>query len=76
MADQDFNGKVIVITGASSGFGRGTARRFAESGATLVLAARRDLLLDEVARECEAAGGKASAVPTDVTREAEMMRLA
>jgi len=76
MADQRLNGKVVVVTGASSGFGRGTARRFAESGATLVLAARRDLLLDEVVRECEAAGGKASAVPTDVGREADVMMLA
>ena len=76
MADQNLNGRVIVITGASSGFGRGAAQRFAQAGATLVLAARRDLLLDEVARDCEAAGGKASAVPTDVAREADMMRLA
>ena len=70
------NGRVVVITGASSGFGRGTAVRFAQAGATLVLAARRDVLLDEVARECETAGGKASAVPTDVASEADMMRLA
>ena len=76
MADQNFNGKVIVITGASSGFGRGTARRFAEPGATVVLAARRDNLLDEVARECEAAGGKATAVPDRRHREVDMMRLA
>ena len=76
MADQDMNGRVVVITSASSGFGRGTAVRFAQAGATLVLAARRDVLLDEVARECETAGGKASAVPTDVASEADMMRLA
>jgi NAD(P)-dependent dehydrogenase (short-subunit alcohol dehydrogenase family) len=76
MADQQLNGRVVVVTGASSGFGRGVAERFAAAGATLVLAARRDLLLDEVARACEAAGGKASAVPTDVAREADMMRLA
>jgi short-subunit dehydrogenase len=65
-----------VITGASSGFGRGTARAFAERGATVVLAARRDLVLDEVARECEAAGGKATAVSTDVASQAEVLRLA
>jgi NAD(P)-dependent dehydrogenase (short-subunit alcohol dehydrogenase family) len=76
MADQRLNGRVVVITGASSGFGRGTARRFAELGATVVLAARRDLLLDEVARECESAGGKAAAVPTDVGSQADMLRLA
>jgi len=73
---QDLNGKVVVITGASSGFGRGTAVRFAGLGATVVLAARRDALLDEVARDCENAGGKASAVPTDVSSEIDMRRLA
>jgi short-subunit dehydrogenase len=65
-----------VITGATSGFGRGAAFRFAQSGATLVLAARRDALLDEVARDCENAGGKASAVPADVASEIDMRRLA
>jgi NAD(P)-dependent dehydrogenase (short-subunit alcohol dehydrogenase family) len=76
MSEQRLNGRVIVITGASSGFGRGTARRFAESGATVVLAARREELLDEVARECEAAGGKAAAVPADVSSEEDVRRLA
>ena len=42
----------------------------------MVLAARRDLLLDEVARECEAAGGKAAAVTADVSSQADVMRLA
>lgn len=73
---RDLNGKVIVITGASSGFGRGTALRFAELGATLVLGARRDSVLDEVAVECEKRGGKATAIPTDVTSEVDMRRLA
>jgi NAD(P)-dependent dehydrogenase (short-subunit alcohol dehydrogenase family) len=73
---QDLNGKVAVITGASSGFGRGTALRFAELGATVVLAARRDTVLDEVARECEARGGTATAIPTDVTSEIDVRRLA
>jgi NAD(P)-dependent dehydrogenase (short-subunit alcohol dehydrogenase family) len=76
MANQNLSGKVIVITGASSGFGRGSARRFAELGATVVLAARRDNVLDEAARECETAGGTATAVPTDVTSEVDMRRLA
>jgi NAD(P)-dependent dehydrogenase (short-subunit alcohol dehydrogenase family) len=74
--NQDLNGRVIVITGASSGFGRGTAVRFAELGATLVLAARRDAVLDEAARECESRGGRATAVPTDVTSEIDVRRLA
>ncbi|MDX6502066.1 MAG: hypothetical protein QOG23_5326, partial [Blastocatellia bacterium] len=42
-------GKVVVISGASMGVGRATAQRFARDGATVVLLARRKLLLDEVA---------------------------
>lgn len=76
MADQNLNGKVVVLTGASSGFGKGSALAFAQAGASVVLAARRDALLDEVARECEAAGGHALVVHTDVSREQEVMALA
>ena len=42
-------GKVVVVSGASMGVGRATAQRFARDGATVVLLARRKLLLDEVA---------------------------
>jgi NAD(P)-dependent dehydrogenase (short-subunit alcohol dehydrogenase family) len=58
---------VIVVTGASSGIGRATALACASAGAAVVLAARRPEALREVARECEAAGSEALAVPTDVT---------
>lgn len=68
--------KVIVITGASSGFGRGAAVKLAGDGAAVVLAARRADLLDEVAQECEAQGGQALAVPTDVGHQADMEALA
>jgi len=76
MADQNLNGTVVVITGASSGIGKGTALKFAQAGASVVLAARRDVLLDELARECEAAGGHALAVHTDVSVETEVEYLA
>jgi short-subunit dehydrogenase len=76
MAKQSLNGKVIVITGASSGFGKGAALELARGGAKLVLAARRDELLDDLARECEAAGAEAVPCPTDVSRRDEVERLA
>lgn len=66
-ADTSLQGKVIVITGASSGVGRATALAMARKGASVVLAARRDTVLDEVAEECKTLGGKALAVTTDVT---------
>ncbi len=67
---------VIVITGASSGIGRATALQFAGKGATVVLAARREEALRDVAAECEALGSRALAIPTDVTDEAAVEALA
>jgi NAD(P)-dependent dehydrogenase (short-subunit alcohol dehydrogenase family) len=67
---------VVVVTGASSGLGRAVAVELARRGAWLVLGARRADALDDTARACLAAGGRAIAVVTDVTREAEVARLA
>lgn len=61
------NGKVAIVTGASSGIGKGTAIRFAQEGANLVLCARREPLLEEVAKECRTYGVEAVVVPADVT---------
>jgi NAD(P)-dependent dehydrogenase (short-subunit alcohol dehydrogenase family) len=67
---------VVVITGASSGIGRATALEFARRGATVVLAARREQPLRELAVECEHLGGHALVVPVDVTDEAAVQTLA
>jgi short-subunit dehydrogenase len=64
--------KVVVITGASSGIGRATALRFAKQKADLVLASRRGDALGRLAEECEALGGRAIAVPTDTSDEAQV----
>lgn len=68
--------KIVVITGASSGFGRGAALKFAERGANLVLAARRKNLLQGVADECKRRGSKAVVVETDVSDRQEVEVLA
>lgn len=61
------DGKVAVVTGASSGLGAGFALALADAGATVVLAARRIDRLHEVARAVEKRGGTALAVGADVT---------
>ena len=68
-------GKVIIITGASSGIGRATALALAREGAVLILVARREALLEEVRREVEAAGGKADCLALDLTRRDEVSRM-
>jgi len=60
-------GKVVVITGASSGLGAAAARHLSNLGATVVLGARRKQQIDELAAEINGKGGKALAVATDVT---------
>ena len=59
----------IIITGASSGIGRATALALAQSGANLVLAARRAAELERVAEECRRTGVRCAVVPTDVSRQ-------
>lgn len=68
--------RVIVITGATSGFGKGAALRFAEEGADLVLAGRRKSLLKEVAELCEDRGAETIVVETDVSDFEDVKRVA
>ena len=61
-----FEGRTVVVTGASSGIGEQASRMFAAEGANVVLAARSAEALHQIAAEIAAAGGAAMAVPTDV----------
>lgn len=72
---ENIEGKVIVITGASSGLGAAAARLLADKGANVVLGARRADRLQSLAEELTAAGGKALAVTTDVTRRDQVQHL-
>lgn len=65
-------GKVVVITGASSGLGEATARLLSSKGAALVLGARRLDRLEKIAGELRAEGGKVEVLATDVTRRADV----
>jgi len=65
----------VVITGASSGLGRGVAVALGTAGSRVVLAARRSEVLDGVVEEIRGAGGKALAVPTDVSQPGDIARL-
>lgn len=69
---QDFAGKVALITGASSGIGRATALAFARYGAKLVLAARRVEECEATAQSIREFGGEALTVQTDVTKEKDV----
>ena len=68
--------QVVVITGASSGIGRETAVQFGQHGASVVLAARNEAALHDVAKDIERLGGQALVVKTDVAEWKQVEQLA
>jgi NADP-dependent 3-hydroxy acid dehydrogenase YdfG len=71
----NIDGKVVVITGASSGLGEATARLLSAQGASVVLGARRVDRIQSLADELTRSGGKALAIPADVTHYDQVKRL-
>jgi short-subunit dehydrogenase len=71
----DWQDKVAVITGASSGIGAATARRLARAGLRVVLVARREDRLERVAAEIREAGGEAQIIVADLTHEEGRLRV-
>jgi len=69
------NDKVALVTGASSGIGWSTAKAFAEKGAKLVLAARREHELANLASEIKDGGGEATYIVTDVSSSEEVQKM-
>lgn len=74
MAGQ-FEGKVAIITGGSSGIGRATAIAFGKAGAKVVVAARRDFEGEETVSQIKQAGSEAVFVKTDVAQESDVEAL-
>ncbi len=70
----DLNGRVALVTGASSGFGEAVALGLAKAGAKVALAARREDRLRDLAQRIEAAGGQAKVIVADFTDEAQAQR--
>jgi NADP-dependent 3-hydroxy acid dehydrogenase YdfG len=75
MTNNNIEGKVVVITGASSGLGEATARFLSAQGGTVALGARRVERIQSLAKELTGRGGKALAVATDVTDHAQVKNL-
>lgn len=71
----NIEGKVVVITGASSGLGEAAARHLSADGATVVLGARRTDRIDALAAELAEKGGKALAIATDVSNHEQVKAL-
>lgn len=72
----NMTGRTIVITGASSGIGEATAEKFANEGANVVLAARREKRLEEIKNKISSENGNIAIKKTDVTSREQMQELA
>jgi len=68
----NLSGRTALVTGASSGFGRHFAKVLAGAGASVILAARREAMLEDVVTEIEAEGGSARAIRLDVSRDEDV----
>jgi NAD(P)-dependent dehydrogenase (short-subunit alcohol dehydrogenase family) len=75
MAERRFEGKVALVTGASSGIGKATAKRLASEGARVVVTARREDRLRGLVDEIDGSGGAASPIASDLTSETDRRRL-
>jgi len=72
---QNIKGKVVVITGASSGMGKAIAIELAKNGANVVLGARRTEQLQQLVEEIKSKGGEATFAQIDVKNKADLLRL-
>ena len=67
--------KISIVTGSSSGIGKAIALRFAEEGASVVIAARRRVLCEQVTQLINERGGTAQSIPTDIRDELQVEQL-
>jgi NAD(P)-dependent dehydrogenase (short-subunit alcohol dehydrogenase family) len=72
---RDWQGKTVIVTGASGGLGLAIAQAFSAAGANLVMAARGAETLEKAAADLAHQGGQVMAIPTDVTRDEDVRRL-
>ncbi|MCP5044658.1 MAG: SDR family NAD(P)-dependent oxidoreductase, partial [bacterium] len=75
MSEELLTGRVVLVSGIGPGLGRSNALACAKQGADVVLAARTESRLEEVAKEVEALGQRALCIPTDIAQDADCSAL-